>query len=110
VAYLKPIFLSLGRSKEFKSQAIILQQNDFSRWWAASHMSKPKAGGQRLVGCPQQILQYLCGCPPYLEAFFSFRTLKTRHAAMTRDALNMGCIMINEVKAKWKHIKIILKN
>jgi hypothetical protein len=51
-------------------------------------MPRPHAGGQPLVGCLRHIRSYL----PYLEAVSSVRNLRTRHAVVTWDPLNMAII------------------
>jgi hypothetical protein len=53
-------------------------------------MPNPHAGGPPVVGCPRLLIQYICSYPPYLEAVPSIRNLRTRHAVVTRDPLNMG--------------------
>jgi hypothetical protein len=47
----------------------------------------PQSGGPPLVGCPQQVIQYISSYPPSLEAFSTIRNLRTRHAVVTRDRL-----------------------
>jgi hypothetical protein len=37
----------------------------------------------------QQLIQNICSYPPYLEAFSYICNLKTFHAVVTRDLLNM---------------------
>jgi hypothetical protein len=51
----------------------------------------PQFGRPPLVGCPRLLIQYIRSNPPYLEAVSSIRNLRTRHAVMARDALNMEC-------------------
>jgi hypothetical protein len=41
------------------------------------------------VGCPRLLIQYIRSYLPYLEAFYSIRNLRTRHAVMTRDPPNV---------------------
>jgi hypothetical protein len=53
-----------------------------------------QAGGTPLVGCPRVLIQYIGSYPPYLEAVSSIRNLRTRHALVKRDPLNMGYIII----------------
>jgi hypothetical protein len=43
------------------------------------------------------LIQYIRGYSPRLEAISSVRNLRTRHAVVTRDPLNMG----NEVLQSW---------
>jgi hypothetical protein len=45
----------------------------------------PKAGGPLLVGRPRLLIQYIHGCPAYVEGVVSIRNLRTRHAVVTRD-------------------------
>jgi hypothetical protein len=61
----------------------------FLRWGVVSPPPNPQAGGPPLVGCPRLIIQYIRSYPPYLEAFSSIRNLRTRHAVVTRDPLNL---------------------
>jgi hypothetical protein len=53
-------------------------------------MPNPQAEGPLLVGCPRLLIQYIRSYPPYLEAVFSIRNLRTRHALVTRDPPNMA--------------------
>jgi hypothetical protein len=46
---------------------------------------QPQAGGSPLVGCPRLFIQYIRSYSPYLEAVFSIRNLRTRHAVVTKD-------------------------
>jgi hypothetical protein len=50
----------------------------------------PQAGGPPPVGGPRLLIQYIRSYPPYLEAVSSIRNLRTRHAVVTRDPLNIG--------------------
>jgi hypothetical protein len=50
----------------------------------------PQPGGPPPVGCPRLLIQYIHSYPPYLEAVFSISNLRTRHAVVTRDPLNMA--------------------
>jgi hypothetical protein len=54
-------------------------------------MSNPQAGEPPLVGCTRLLIQYIRNHPPYLEAVSSIRSLRTRHAVVTRDPPNMVC-------------------
>jgi hypothetical protein len=49
----------------------------------------PQAGGSPPVGCPRLLIEYIRSYPPYLEAVSSIRNLRTRHAVVTVDPLNM---------------------
>jgi hypothetical protein len=49
-----------------------------------------KAGGSPLVGCPRLLIQYIHSYPPYLEAVFSIRILKTRHTVVTKDSRSIA--------------------
>jgi hypothetical protein len=68
-------------------------------------MPNPKAGGPTLVSCLQLLIQYINSYPPYLEAV-SFHSMRTCHAMVTRDPLNMEeeeigmAYSTNEVKEK----------
>jgi hypothetical protein len=62
----------------------------FLRWEVVSPPPNPQAGGPPLAGCPRLLIQYIRSYAPYLEAFSSTRNLRTRHAVVTRDPLNMG--------------------
>jgi hypothetical protein len=50
----------------------------------------PQAEGSPHVGSPRLLIQYIRSYPPYLEAGFSIRNLRTRHAVVTRDLPNTG--------------------
>jgi hypothetical protein len=52
-------------------------------------MPNPQAGGPPVVGCPRLRIQYIRSYPPCLEAVSSILNLRTRHAVMTRNQLNM---------------------
>jgi hypothetical protein len=54
-------------------------------------MPNSQARGSPLVGCTILLIQYFRSHPPYLEAVSSVRNLRTRHAVVTRDPLNMVC-------------------
>jgi hypothetical protein len=49
----------------------------------------PQAGGPLPVCCPRLLIQYIRSYPPYLEAVSSIRNLRTRHAVVTEDTLNV---------------------
>jgi hypothetical protein len=48
----------------------------------------PKAGGPPLVGCLRLLIHYIRSYPPYIEAIYSIRNLRTCNAMVTRDPLN----------------------
>jgi hypothetical protein len=50
----------------------------------------PQAGGPPPVGCTRLLIQYILSYPPYLETVSSIRNLRTRHAVVTGDTLNLG--------------------
>jgi hypothetical protein len=54
----------------------------------------PQAGGPPPVGCPRLLIQYIRSYPPYLEAVFSIRNLRTHHAVVTEDPLNFCSVGI----------------
>jgi hypothetical protein len=56
-------------------------------------MPNPETGGPPLVGCPRLIIRYIRSYHPYLEAVFSIGNLRTRHAMVTRDPLNMENVL-----------------
>jgi hypothetical protein len=64
-------------------------------------MPSPQAEGPPLVGCPQLLIQYIRSYTPYLEAISSIRNLRTRHALVTRDPLNMDLYKANYCKRNW---------
>jgi hypothetical protein len=70
----------------------------FLRWGVVSPLPNPQAGGPPLVGCPRLLIQYIRSYPPYLDAFSSIRNLRTRHAVVTRDPLNMEINILTNVK------------
>jgi hypothetical protein len=55
---------------------------------SCSPTPNPQAGKPPLVGCPPLLIQYIRSYPPYLEAVCCIRTLRTRHAEVTRDPPN----------------------
>jgi hypothetical protein len=61
----------------------------FLRWEVVSPTPKSQPGGPLLVGCPRLLIQYIRRYPLCLEAVSSNRNLRTRHAIVTRDSLNM---------------------
>jgi hypothetical protein len=62
---------------------------EFLRWGVVSSPPNPQAGGPPPVGCPRLLIQYIRSYPPYMEAVSSIRNLRTRHAVVTADQLNM---------------------
>jgi hypothetical protein len=58
-------------------------------WWV--QIPNPRTGGSPRVGCPRLIIQYIRSYPPYLEAVSSTRYLRTSHAVVTGDPLNIEC-------------------
>jgi hypothetical protein len=60
------------------------------RWWVVIPPPNPQAGGPPPVGSPRLLIQYIRRYPPYLEAVSSIRNLRTRHAVVTGDPLNMA--------------------
>jgi hypothetical protein len=52
--------------------------------------SQPQAEWSPTVGCPRLFIEYIRSYPPYLEAVSNNRNLRTRHAVVTGDPLNMG--------------------
>jgi hypothetical protein len=59
-------------------------------WWGVvAPPAQPQAGGPSLVGCQRLLIQNVCSFPLYLETVSCIRNLKTRHAMMTSDPLNM---------------------
>jgi hypothetical protein len=57
--------------------------------WVVRATPNPQTGGPPLVGCPRLLIQYIRSYHPYLEAVPSIRTLRTRHAVVTRNPPNM---------------------
>jgi hypothetical protein len=45
------------------------------------------------------LIQYIHSYPPYLEAVSSIRNLRTRHAAVTKDPLNMENCTYSYIKS-----------
>jgi hypothetical protein len=73
----------------------------FLSWGVVSPPPNLQAGGPPLVGCPRLLIQYIHSYPPYLEAFSSIRNLRTCHAVVTRDPLNMEVFMkLDEIGAR----------
>jgi hypothetical protein len=58
----------------------------------------PKLQDTDLVDCPRLLIKYIHNYPPYMEAVFSIRNLRTRHAHVTRGTLNMAKTVIREAK------------
>jgi hypothetical protein len=79
-----------------KSEVLVTFQHAvfFLRWGVVSPPPNPQAGRQPVVGCPRLLIQYIRSYPPYLEAVSSIRNLRTRHAVVTRDSLNMAFLVI----------------
>jgi hypothetical protein len=61
----------------------------FLRWGVVSPKPKPQAEGPPLVGCPRLFIQYIRSYAPYLEVVSFIRHLRTRHAVVTMDPINM---------------------
>jgi hypothetical protein len=61
----------------------------FLQWGVVSPTPNPQAGGLPLVGCPWLFIRYIRSYSPYLKAVSSIRNLRTCHAMVTRDPLNM---------------------
>jgi hypothetical protein len=68
---------------------MICNKLEVSRWGVVSPPPNHQAGGPPPVGCPRLFIQYIRSYPPYLEAVSSIRNLRTRHAVVTGDPLNM---------------------
>jgi hypothetical protein len=62
------------------------------QWWVVIPPPHPQAGGPPPVGCPRRRIQYNRSYPPNLEAVSSIVNLRTRHAVVTRDPLNMAML------------------
>jgi hypothetical protein len=63
----------------------------FLRWGFLTPAQSPKWKATP-VGCPRLLIQYIRRYPLYPETVSSMRNLRTRHAAVTGDPLNMGKI------------------
>jgi hypothetical protein len=50
----------------------------------------PKLEGHPLSAVRDYLFNIFAVTPPYLESLSSIRNLRTRHAVVTRDPLNMG--------------------
>jgi hypothetical protein len=55
------------------------------RWRVFSPTPNPQVRGQPLTGCPRLFIQYIRSHPPYLQAVFSIRNLRTPRALVRRD-------------------------
>jgi hypothetical protein len=58
----------------------------------------PSLEDHPVVGSLRLLIQYIRNYSPYLQAVFSIRNLRVRHAAVTRDTLNMACITPFKIK------------
>jgi hypothetical protein len=79
----------------------------FLRWGVVRPTPNSQAGGPPLVGCLRLLIQYIRSYPPYLEAISSIRNLRTRHAVVTRDPLNMaidGLSILNLQQCLIRHL------
>jgi hypothetical protein len=54
-----------------------------------SPMSNPQAGELPFVGCQRLLIQHIRSYPPYLETVYSIRNVRTRHAMVTRDPIDV---------------------
>jgi hypothetical protein len=52
-------------------------------------MPNPQSGGSTFVGCLRLLIQYIHSFSPYLKGVSCIRSLRTRHAVVTRDPPNM---------------------
>jgi hypothetical protein len=98
VPNLMSFFLSLGRlskeSVEVRGPLWHFVTSLFLWRGVVSPTPNLQAGGLPLVNCPWLFIQYICSYPPYLEAIPSIRNVRTRHAVVTKDPLNMDNIVI----------------
>jgi hypothetical protein len=64
----------------------------FLRWGVVNPTPNPQAWGPPLVGCLWLLIRYtrIHSYTPYLEAVSSIHNLRTRHAMVTRDPVNMN--------------------
>jgi hypothetical protein len=67
----------------------ILQNASFLQGGAVNYHLISKLEENLYVNCPKQLIRYICSYPPYLEAVFPVCNLRTYHAIMTRDPLNI---------------------
>jgi hypothetical protein len=80
----------------------------FLRWGVVSPAPKTKAGRSPLVGCPRLFSQYIRSYLSYLEADSSNRNLKTRHAVVTSDPLNMFNYVVQNAEVEMCTLFLIL--
>jgi hypothetical protein len=64
--------------------------SDFFQSRTVSSRPNIQAGGPPSVGHPGLLIHYIRSYTPYLAAVFPVRNLRTRHAVVTRDSLNMA--------------------
>jgi hypothetical protein len=81
----------LGHARESISEALVdtSQKNMFYGWRLLAPHLTPKLEGHP-VGSPQLLIQYVRSYPPYLEGISSICNLRTHHALVTRNPLNMA--------------------
>jgi hypothetical protein len=56
---------------------------------STSTLCHPQSGRELLSGCHQLFIQYICSCPPYLDAISSMHNMMMHHMAVTKSPLNM---------------------
>jgi hypothetical protein len=57
---------------------------------SAKHDTRPQAVGLPLIDSPCMVIQFICSCPPHLDAISSILSLRTRHVVVTKDLPSMG--------------------
>jgi hypothetical protein len=105
------IFLRLGRlsneSVQVRGFLWSFVRSLFLRWGFVSPTPKPQTGGPPLVFCPRLLIQYIRSYPSYLEAVFSIRNLRTRHAMLTNVPSNMVFIHLQIYRSGGDYLKLV---
>jgi hypothetical protein len=100
ISYPFPVPSSCQRIRPFPRPLYKLRNkyNFFLRWGVVSHPPNPQAVGPPPVGSPRLLIQYIRSYPPYQEAVSSIHNVRTRHAVVTKDLLNMDGILGGQFK------------
>jgi hypothetical protein len=74
--------------------ATVAFRNVLAFYGEVTLLPNTQTGGPPLVSCPRLRIQHIRSYSPYLEAVSSIRYLRSPHAVVTRDPLNMVLIPI----------------
>jgi hypothetical protein len=101
------IFLSVGRlsKKRPNPRLFVTFRHNPILYSGVSPKANPHTWGTPIFGCPRLFIQHIRSYPPYLEAVYFIRNLRTRHALATNDPLNMEISSLRT--QKFSHRRII---